>query len=384
MTSVSQPNPNESTSPKRLALVITELEPGGAERCLVEIALGLDRHRFEPLVVSLTPPPADSEKRILIERLRDAGVPTHFLGVTRVWDFFAAARRLADLLRAERVEIVQAFLFHANVVGARASRLAGAPHFLAGIRVADPRPWRVVVERWATAKAERFVCVSQGVAEFCRHGGFASEKLVVVPNGIDLTRFDNSHTANGNPLGLAANRHGIVFVGRLDKQKGLDRFFHELPAVFDALPNHELVLIGDGPQRSMLQRLAIRLRLESRIRFMGWQPDPACFIAASDILILPSRWEGMPNVILEAMAAGKPVVATQAEGTVELLGIASQEQTAAVGDWAAFRQRLTEIGKNPGFAAELGAKNRARAAQFSIAAMVRRYERLYESISRPS
>jgi glycosyltransferase involved in cell wall biosynthesis len=370
----------QNVKPKRLALVITELEPGGAERCLVEIAIGLDRTKFSPIVVSLAPPPAVAERRILIERLANAGVPTHFLNATRVWDFYTAVQQLADLFRTEQIELVQTFLFHANVIGARAAQTANVQHLLAGIRVADPRPWRIFLERWMTAKADRFVCVSQSVAEFCRHQGFASEKLVVIPNGVDVTRWQASYESDANPLGLAEGRRGIVFVGRLDKQKGLDRFFCELPAVFDALPEHDFILVGDGPQREALQRVAKRLGLTPRIHFVGWKPDAAPFIAAANILVLPSRWEGMPNVVLEAMAAGKPVVATQAEGTVELLGIAALEQTAAVGDWAGFRQRLIEIGRNPQLAAELGVKNQTRAGQFSISAMVLRYERLFESI----
>src|SRR5205823_13424198 len=114
LTTAPMPNSNDSATPKRLALVITKLEPGGAERCLVEVALGLDRTRFAPVVVSLAPPPADLEKRILVERLTTAGVPTHFLNATRVWDFYSAVRRLADLFRAEQIELVQTFLFHAN------------------------------------------------------------------------------------------------------------------------------------------------------------------------------------------------------------------------------------------------------------------------------
>ena len=103
---------NDSETAKRLALVITELEPGGAERCLVEIAIGLDRSKFSPVVVSLAPPPADAERQILIERLRHEGVPIHFLNVRRAWDFFAAVRQLADLFRSEQIELVQTFLFH--------------------------------------------------------------------------------------------------------------------------------------------------------------------------------------------------------------------------------------------------------------------------------
>jgi glycosyltransferase involved in cell wall biosynthesis len=374
------PNSMQNAKPKRLALVITELEPGGAERCLVEIAIGLDRSKFSPVVVSLAPPPVAIEKQILIQRLRNAGITTHFLNATRAWDFFAAVRRLADLFRGEQIEIVQTFLFHGNVLGARAAKAANVPHLLAGVRVAEPRRWRIAIERWATSAAARFVCVSQSVAAFCRHRGFASEKLVVIPNGVDVTRWQASHKPEANPLGLVEGRRGIVFVGRLDKQKGLDRFFCELPAVFDALPEYDFVLVGDGPQRAALQRVAKRLGLASRVHFVGWKPDAAPSIAAADILVLPSRWEGMPNVVLEAMAAGKPVVATQAEGTVELLGIAALEQTAAVGDWDSFRRRLIEIGRNSQLAAELGGKNQARAGQFSISAMVLRYERLFESI----
>jgi glycosyltransferase involved in cell wall biosynthesis len=275
--------------------------------------------------------------------------------------------------------LVQTFLFHANVVGTKAALTAGVPHVFAGMRVADPRKWRLAVERWGTSRAERFVCVSQNVAEAYRWAGFDSEKLVVIPNGVDLARFDSAANLDANPLGLAKDRRAILFVGRLDKQKGLDRFFHELPAIFRALPQHDLVLVGSGPLKDSLARLAARLRIADRVQFLGWQPDATSLISAADILVLPSRWEGMPNVVLEAMAAGKPVVATQAEGTVELLGIAAIEQTAAVGNWRGLRERLLEIAQNPQLSADLGQRNRSRAAQFSIHAMVQRYERLYDA-----
>src|SRR4051812_31748403 len=103
-------NSSHIAMPKRLALVITELEPGGAERCLVEIAKGLNRTKFSPLVISLAPPPKAAEKQVLVERLKNAKVPIHFLNATRTWDYFAAVRRMAELFRAERIELVQTFL----------------------------------------------------------------------------------------------------------------------------------------------------------------------------------------------------------------------------------------------------------------------------------
>jgi glycosyltransferase involved in cell wall biosynthesis len=260
--------------------------------------------------------------------------------------------------------------------------LAGVPHVVTGIRVADPRWWRTSLERWATASAEKFVCVSQSVAEFSRWRGFASEKLVVIPNGIDLASWRDARPANLEQLGAPGGRRWILYVGRLHKQKGLDRFFRELPHVFRELPEHDLLIVGEGKEQAALHRLAQRLLIADRVHFAGWQDDVPRIVAAAEILVLPSRWEGMPNVVLEAMAAGKPVVATQSEGTVELLGLAALEQTAPVDDWQGLRSRLLGIGKDFALAAELGRQNQNRAQQFSLEFVVGRYQRLYESLVR--
>lgn len=366
-------------APCRLALVITELDPGGAERCLVKLATRLDPARFSPVVYSLAPPPAES-KSGLVARLEKAQIPTRFLGLTSPRQYFSSVRQLAEMLRDQKADIVQTFLFHANIVGARAARAAGVPHVVAGIRVADPRWWRTSLERWATAGAEKFVCVSQSVAEFSRWRGFASEKLVVIPNGIDLARWRDARPAELGRLGVPPNRRWLLYVGRLDRQKGLDRFFRELPMVFHELHQHDLLIVGEGKEKAALSRLADRLSIGDRVHFAGWRDDVPSIVAASEILVLPSRWEGMPNVVLEAMAAGKPVVATQAEGTVELLGLAALEQTAPVDDWQGLRSRLLNIANDKSLAAELGRKNQNRAEQFSLESVVERYQRVYESL----
>ena len=184
------PNSSPISPPKRLAFVITELEPGGAERCLVELVTRLIRSKYSPLVISLASEPT-ADKRVLVTRLKDAGISTIFLGFQRGWDYFAAVRRLTEILQTEQIELVQTFLFHANVVGAKAAAAAKVPHVFTGMRVADPRKWRLMIERWATSQAGRFVCVSQNVAEAYRWAGFDSEKLVVIPNGIELSRFES-------------------------------------------------------------------------------------------------------------------------------------------------------------------------------------------------
>jgi glycosyltransferase involved in cell wall biosynthesis len=248
------------------------------------------------------------------------------------------------------------------------------------MRVADPRRWRTPLERLATSTADRFVCVSQSVAEFCKRRGFAPEKLVVIPNGIDLSQWQDAVPADVRQWGISSGRRILLYLGRLDSQKGLDAFLRHLTHVFGELPNHDLLLVGDGKLRPSLSHLAQRLCIGDRVHFAGWQADTPQILAAADVLILPSRWEGMPNVVLEAMASGKPVVATQAEGTVELLGLGALEQTVAVGDWDSFCRLLVRLARDRQHAMDLGRQNRVRAQQFSIEIAVQRYERLYESL----
>ena len=141
-----------------------------------------------------------------------------------------------------------------------------------------------------------------------------------------------------------------------------------------------MVFVGNGGLLPALRRRAAALGIDGRVHFTGWRPNVESLMAASEMLVLPSRWEGMPNVVLEAMAAGKPVVATQAEGTVELLGLAALDQTVPVGDWAGLRSRVIGIGQDQQLSEDLGRRNRERAQQFSLEIVKERYERLYATL----
>jgi glycosyltransferase involved in cell wall biosynthesis len=152
--------------------------------------------------------------------------------------------------------------------------------------------------------------------------------------------------------------------------------------VFDALPAHDLIVVGDGPQRDSLQRLASDVSLANRIHFAGWRADVPAILAAADLLILPARWEGMPNVVLEAMASGKAIVATRAEGVAELLGEMADEQLVALGDMPSFHRSIIQFAQNSQLASEAGRRNKARVLkQFSLQAMVQNYERLYARLA---
>jgi glycosyltransferase involved in cell wall biosynthesis len=364
----------------RIAFVITELDVGGAERCLANLASRINRQRFEPLVISLASRPA-AGKDALVVQLERAQVPVRFLNRRSAWEIQSGFAALARMLEEFRPHIAQTLLFHANVLGAAAARRAGVPHVLAGIRVADPRRWRAWMERWACRHVDQFVCVSAGVAQHCRQRGYPPSKLTVIPNGVDWESFASARPIDPRELGLPAGRRAIVFVGRLDIQKGLDELLAICPQLMTAAPDHDLVLVGDGPERSALARQAESLGIAPRVYFAGWRADVPAILAAAEMLVLPSRWEGMPNVVLEAMAAGKPVVVRRVEGTEELLGDLGREQIVDAGPKELLADRVIHFAQNPQLAADLGRKNQQRAIQlFSIETMVEKYERLYDSL----
>ncbi|MEX2112355.1 MAG: glycosyltransferase [Pirellulales bacterium] len=370
------------TKPRRIAFCITELDPGGAERCLVELTTRLDRQQYEPLVYCLGPRPQDNPTS-LADLLEQAGVTVRYFGARHAVQLPWIARAVVRQMRADRPRIVQGFLFHANAVGAWAARQAGVPHVLTGIRVAERRhDWHLRVARWADKWVERHVCVSQMVSEFSRlAGGLPAHKLVVIPNGVDATRFSVDGRVRPSDLGIAADRRLITFIGRLDEQKNLAWLLELTPGVLEAQGAHDLLLVGVGPQRARLQQQAARLGIARRVHFTGFRSDVPEILAASDVLVLPSRWEGMPNVVLEAMAAGKPVVATDVEGVSEALGPGAAQQAVRVGHAEAFAAKLRLILGDAPLAAALGRENRERVRQhFSIDAMVTAYERLYASL----
>ena len=119
----------------------------------------------------------------------------------------------------------------------------------------------------------------------------------------------------------------VTFVGRLEKQKGVNWLIESAPLWLAELPDCHLLLVGDGPMRATLESAAAASGLGERIHFAGWRADVPEILAASDLLVLPSAWEGMPNVVLEAMASRRPVVATDVEGVRELLGPGADLQT---------------------------------------------------------
>lgn len=366
----------------RVALCITELDIGGAERCLVELATRIDRRRFTPVVYALSPKPAPDQLS-LVPPLEAAGVETHFLGATGAGHFPSAVSRLTRLLKRQRPDVLQAFLFHASFVGRWAAWRAGVPRVLSGVRVAEQGVWwHLWLDRRTSRLVDRYVCVSRAVADFTRSQlGLPEDRVVVVPNGIDVDKFAAASPIDLARLGLSPGRRAVTYVGRLERQKGVAELLKSSPSWLEKLPEHDLLLVGAGPMEGHLRAISERLGISSRVHFTGWRPDVAEILKASDLLVLPSRWEGMPNVILEAMAAGRAVVSTDVEGVRELLGEAATEQVVPRGDYRSLATRIAAIAAADDAIQRLGTANQRRAEQFSWDKMVRAYEELFLDVT---
>ena len=369
----------------RIALCITDLDLGGAERCLTQLALNIDRQRFEPVVYCLGPRPT-REKASCLSPLEAAGIEVHCLDGRGIRQFLKVEGCLKRLLAAQSPQVIQTFLFHANILGRIAARRAGVKVVVSGIRVAErQKRWHLWLDRLTQSKVDRYVCVSRSVAEFsASEGGLPKEKLVVIPNGIALEPYADCQPADLTALGIEAGRRVVTFIGRLEPQKGVNWLIETAQAWLKQCPDGELLIVGEGPLEKSLKAACQATGIAQRVHFAGWRGDIPEILASSALLVLPSIWEGMPNVMLEAMASCRPVVAADVEGVRELLGPNWQQQTVSPGNTQAFVSKVVGFLQNPTAGTVLGEQNRRRVEEnFTLARMITAYEALWESLVTP-
>lgn len=211
--------------------------------------------------------------------------------------------------------------------------------------------------------------------------GLPPQKFLVIPNGIDASRYP-ARLADLRTFGISPGRRAVVFVGRLESQKGVRWLIETAPLWLAKLPDCDLLMVGDGPLRASLEVAVQTAGVGDRVFFAGWRPDVHEILAASNLLVLPSAWEGMPNVVLEAMATRLPVIASDVEGVRELLGAGAARQTVGFGNTQVLIEKLVSLMSDKASAGAIGQENRHRVEKcFEVSRMVQAYETLWESLA---
>lgn len=346
--------PRSRAELKRVAFLIGQLGLGGAERQLSLLALELHRRGIGVHVLLLAKGGPHEAA------LRDAGVEVHHLGFTRSGPLapvrnVLAFCRMVRLLRRVRPEVLHAYLPESYLLGVPAARLARVPVVIAGrrglSRFNKARTPLFAVGTAATRLADHVVANAAAVAEDTRRvERIPAHKITVIYNGLARSAFDQ---VDPEPLGTGLPV--VLCVARLVPEKGL-AFLVDAAAILARRGRPcTVALAGDGPERGNLEARARALDVD--VRLLGARTDVWPLLAAADVVVLPSLAEGMSNAIMEAMAAGRPVVATDVGGAAELLDdrgiLVPPEDPVALGDG------ILRVLDDPELAAGLGTAARA-------------------------
>jgi glycosyltransferase involved in cell wall biosynthesis len=330
---------------RRILLLITDLRIGGTPTVVRELATRLAGDpNFNVQVACL-----DGWGPV-VDQLRTRGIAVTRLDARSRFDL-RVVPRLVGLIRQERIDTVFSFLVHANAVAAAAKKFVRGVRFFQSIQTAQAKPrWHWKVQAAVQGAAEKIIVPSQSVAEAAARWARAPEdRILVIPNAVDVDAFANSpREGNGKQIG---------FIGRLDPIKLVE----DLVTAVSLLPlEFTLEIFGEGPERERIESAISRLGLEERVVLRGEIAGPAEALREIDVLVLPSEAEGFGLVLIEAMAAGVPVIGTNVPGIREVIEDGVSGVLTPVGNPPALADAIKRILGDGDLAQRLVAGGRAR------------------------
>lgn len=368
----------------RVLHVITSLA-GGAGLHAYQLVRHLDASRFDSHLAFGRGYPLDD--RVVAE-----GLPHFPLGWKRSLDPLATARGTWDLfsiLRRERFDIVHAHCSLAGAAGRLSARLLGVPRVLFTVHAFASREhqpaWRrafyLAIERQLDRMTHHY-CVSTSVFrdQLLSRGITTSDKISILPLGIELPQApDQAARLKARALlGLEPEQLAIGTAGRLEEQKGITYLLRAFRRVVDAQPQARLLILGDGPLRARLESEARELGLSESVRFLGWRNDMETLLPGLDLFCLASLWESFGYVLLEAMAAEVPVVATRVGGIPEVVDSEERGRLVPPNDASALAAAMLGLLQDPGERRALAKAGRAHVeARFQLPHMIGALESLY-------
>ena len=372
----------------RVLECIRQGQIGGGETHLLSLVENLDRSRFEPVVLSFTEGP-------MVERLRAMGVRTHVLYTERPFDV-AKWRKVKQLIAAEGVDLVHAHGTRASSNTLWAARRLRIPlvYTIHGWSFHDDQPFwvrqlRIWGERWITARSALNIAVSAS----SRQTGIekiAGFRAVVVNNGIDQRKFSPSRKLADvrGELDIPRDAVLLLFLARFTGHKQpltLIRAFHEAigkMAEVGKTAGLQLLMVGEGDEKEEGMRLAAELGLSEKVHFSPFRQDVPDVLAAADIYVLPSLWEGLPIGLLEAMAMRKAVIGTKVDGTREVLCDGENGLVVEPGDVSALAAAIVRLAGDGELRESMGARAEETVRErFNATVMTKEIENIYTEIA---
>ncbi|HOL66830.1 MAG TPA: glycosyltransferase [bacterium] len=362
----------------RVYYIIGTLEIGGAEKQLLKLCQGLDKKKFLPGVIVLRSGGA------LKKDFLKSGVEVLEAGKRFKVDVFFFLR-LVRILKKEKPDIVHTFMFTANTWGRLAALLAGVPIIFSSERCVDiwKRWYHRLIDRFLLRFTRQVVANSLAVRDFYqRRERIPQEKITVIPNGIEVEKFADISLSSDKKkaLGLEEASFVIGAGGRFTPQKGLIFLIRAMPEVLKVFPDAVAVLVGDGPLRKELETAARQAGVSRNMVFTGYRDDIHEIFSGVDVVVVPSLFEGMPNVVLEAMALRKPVIGSDIPEIAELVEDGKNGFLVPVRDPEALAKKIIMLLKDGKLRRSMGEYGYWLVKErFSVIGMVQAYESLYQN-----
>jgi glycosyltransferase involved in cell wall biosynthesis len=360
--------------------VISALPVGGVENQLCLVLKNYDRARVLPCVCSL------SDKGEVGQEIEAAGIEVVSLNRLRHGFDWSIVKELAQIIRQRDITVVRTHQYHANLYGRLAAWLCRVPCIVPSIHnvyTRDRKIHRRVLNNLLGRVSDRVIAVSGAVKDdVIAFDGISPDKITVLYNGVEEGRFAGVDTAGARSV-LGIPEDGIVVgtVGRLTHQKGQKYLLEAMPAVLKEFSGALLLVVGDGPAVNGLRELVKQTGLDGSVIFTGSRRDVPAMLAAMDIFVFPSLWEGLPNALIEAMAAGKTIIATDIKPNREVLGPEQAGVFVPCEDSTAIAAGITQLLRDRGLASRLASAAQKRAlATFTISRTVSAYTDLFEEI----
>jgi glycosyltransferase involved in cell wall biosynthesis len=373
----------------RLAHIITGLNTGGAEMMLFKLLSHMDRSSFDIVVISLT------ETGAVGDKIKELDLPVYSLGMGRSSPNPYYSFALARFLRSNRVELVQSWMYHADLLGGISAKLSGKIPVVWGIRHGNLDPavnkrltiWTAkICARLSGRLPTRIVCCSEVSKRYHSKLGYEAGRMIVIPNGFDLSKFKPDPDARESlrkELGIPSESPIIGLVARFNPQKDHNTFFTAASLFLSRIPDTHFVLCGKDIswENNQLVSGIESGKLRSQIHLLGLREDTSRITAAFDIATSSSsHGEGFPNTIGEAMACGVPCVVTDVGESAGIVGetgivVPGKDPASLAEGW----RKLVAL--DPTVRRKIGVEARKRIQErFSLPDIVGRYEALYREL----